>query len=171
MEPPQYPVGPNPKSEDQPPRETCINLIEAAPKALRDAVAGLSEAQLDTKYKNWSIRQIVHHLADSHVNAYIRFKWTLTEDNPTIKAYNETHWSDLLESKTGPIEAPLALMEGLHRQWVQLLRTMTEEQFQRTFHHPEYNRTNSLANSLGTYAWHGLHHTGQILWMRENKRV
>lgn len=171
MEAPQYPVGPNPKPEDQPPRKELIAIIEKAPQALREAVKGLSDAQLDTKYKNWTIRQIVHHLADSHVHSYIRFKWALTEDNPTIKAYDENTWSDLEESKTGPLEATLALFEGVHRQWVQLLRTMTEEQFQRTFHHPVYNRTNSLASSLGTYAWHCRHHTGAILWMRENKRV
>jgi hypothetical protein len=171
MEAPQYPVGPNPKPEEQPSREILIGIIEAAPQALRQAVAGLNDTQLDTKYKNWTIRQIAHHLTDSHVNSYVRFKWALTEDNPTIKAYDENKWSDLEESKKGSLDATLALFEGLHRQWVQLLRSMTEEQFQRTFHHPVNNRTTSLQNALGTYAWHCRHHTGQILWMRENKRV
>jgi len=171
MEAPQYPVGPNPKPEDQPPRETQIGILEAAPRALREAVVGLNDAQLNTKYKNWSIRQIVHHLADSHVNSYIRFKWALTEDNPVIKAYDENKWSDLEESKAGSLEATLALFEGLHRQWVQLLRSMTEEQYNRAFVHPVGNRTITLKSALGTYAWHCRHHTGQILWMRENKRV
>lgn len=171
MEAPQYPVGPNPKEEEQPPRETLVGLIETAPQALRNAVVGLSTAQLDTRYKNWTIRQIVHHLADSHVNSYIRFKWALTEDNPVIKAYDENKWSDLEESKKGPIEAPLAMMEGIHRQWVQLLRSMTDDQFKRAFVHPVGNRIITLKSALGTYAWHGRHHTGQIIWMRENKRV
>src|SRR5579859_6103591 len=116
MEAPQYPVGPNLKEEEQPTRAELIKLIEKAPQALREAVAGLSDAQLDTKYKNWSIRQIVHHLADSHAGAYIRFKWALTEDNPTIKPYDENKWNDLTESKTGPIDGPLAMMEGVHKQ-------------------------------------------------------
>ena len=171
MEAPQFPVGPNPKEEENPPREVLIGLIEKAPQALREAVKGLSDSQLDTKYKNWTIRQIVHHLADSHANAYIRFKWTLTEDNPTIKAYDENKWSDLEESKKGSLEGPLALMEGIHKEWVQLLRSMTDEQFNRSFVHPDGNRVTKLSRSLGIYAWHGRHHTGAILWMRENKRV
>lgn len=171
MEAPQYPAGPNPKEEDRPPREILIGMIEAAPQALREAVKDLSDAQLDTKYRNWTIRQIVHHLADSHANSYIRFKWALTEDKPVIKAYDETKWSDLEDSKTGPIEAPLDMLEGIHKQWVVLLRSMTEEQFNRSFVHPNGNRTVTLKSAVGTYAWHGRHHTDAILWMRENKRV
>ena len=171
MEAPQYPVGPNPTEAESPPRKDLINIIEKAPQALREAVAGLSDAQLDTKYKNWTIRQIVHHFADSHVNSYIRFKWALTEDKPVIKAYDENKWSDLEESKQGPIDAPLAMMEGIHKQWVQLLRSMTDEQFERAFVHPSNNRVITLSSAIGTYAWHGRHHTGQILWMREQKRV
>lgn len=171
MEAPQYPVGPNPKEEENPPRKELINIIEKAPQALREAVAGLSDAQLDTKYKNWTIRQIVHHLADSHANSYIRFKWALTEDKPVIKAYDENKWSDLEESKSGPIKAPLMLLEGIHEQWVQLLRSLTDEQFTRAFVHPSNNRVITLSSALGTYAWHCRHHTGAILWMKEQKRV
>jgi uncharacterized damage-inducible protein DinB len=171
MEAPPFPVGPNPKEEENPPRKELIAIIEKAPHALREAVAGLSDAQLDTKYKNWTIRQIVHHLADSHANSYIRFKWALTEDQPVIKAYDENKWSDLEESKRGPIEGPLTMMEGIHKQWVQLLRSLTDEQFNRAFVHPSNNRVVTLKNALGTYAWHGRHHTGQIVWMREQKRV
>lgn len=171
MEAPQFPVGPNPKEEENPSREVLIGIIEKAPQAMREAVKGLSDSQLDTKYKNWTIRQIVHHLADSHVNSYIRFKWALTEDQPVIKAYDENKWSDLEESKKGSIEAPLALLEGVHRQWAQLLRSMTEEQFNRAFVHPDGNRVTKLSRALGTYAWHCRHHTGAILWMKENKRV
>ena len=171
MEAPQYPVGPNPKEEENPPRKDLIAIIEKAPQAMRDAVAGLSDAQLDTKYKNWTIRQIVHHLADSHANSYIRFKWALTEEQPVIKAYDETKWADLDDSKKGPIEPSLALLEGIHKQWVVLLRFMTDEQFNRAFVHPSNNRVVTLKSALGTYAWHGRHHTGAILWIRENKRV
>ena len=171
MEAPQYPVGPNPKEAENPPREELIRVIEKAPQALRDAVKGLSDAQLDTKYKNWTIRQIVHHLADSHANSYIRFKWALTEDQPVIKAYDETKWSDLEDSKKGPIDAPLAMLEGIHKQWVRLLRSLTDEQFNRAFIHPDNNRVVTLKSALGTYVWHGRHHTGAILWMRENKKV
>src|SRR6478752_6856812 len=101
MEAPPFPVGPRPKEEEQPSREEQIKLIEKAPQALREAVKGLSDAQLDTKYRNWTIRQIVHHLADSHVNSYIRFKWALTEDHPTIKAYDEGRWAALEDSRSG----------------------------------------------------------------------
>ncbi len=173
MEAPQYPVGPYNSEEDNQPsrREALISVIEKAPQALREAVKGLSDAQLDAKYKNWTIRQIVHHLADSHVNSYIRFKWALTEDNPVIKAYDDGKWAELDDSKLGPIEAPLAMMEGVHKQWVVLLKSMTDDHFARTFVHPTNNRVTVLSNALGIYAWHGRHHTGQILWMREQKKV
>jgi len=171
MEAPQFPVGPNPKEEENPPRKELIAIIKRAPQALREAVRGLSEAQLDTKYKNWTIRQIVHHLADSHANGYINFKLAITEDQPVTKAYDRNKWVDLKESKTGPVEGPLALLEGLHKQWVQLMRSMTEEEFARAYINPRNNQATKLSTALGTYAWHGRHHTGQILWMRENKRV
>jgi hypothetical protein len=148
-------------------RKELISIIESAPRLLRSAVAGLSEQQLDTKYRNWTIRQIVHHLADSHVNSYIRFKWALTEDHPTIKAYDETKWSDLQDSRTGDVRVPLALFEALHAKWVMLLRSMTDAQFERSFFHPESRKTVSLSAALSQYAWHCRHHTGQINWLRE----
>jgi uncharacterized damage-inducible protein DinB len=151
--------------------ERCAALIEviaAAPEALRQAVAGLSEEALDTLYRNWTIRQIVHHLADSHVNSYVRFKWTLTEESPTIKAYDEGRWVALDDSRTGNISTALALMDGLHVRWVQLLRSMTEEQFARVFIHPETGQAITLSRALGYYAWHCRHHMGQILWLRQN---
>src|SRR5438034_11419953 len=135
MEAPQNPAGAFvPETNYGPQRRAeFLTVIEAAPGALRDAVAGLSEDQLDTCYRNWTIRQIVHHLADSHVNSYIRFKWALTEELPTIKAYDEGHWAALEDSRTGDVRAPLALLEALHVRWVQLLRAMTETQFGRSF--------------------------------------
>ena len=171
MEAPQYPVGPTPKEEENPPIKDLINIIEKAPQALREAVAGLSDAQLDTKYKNWNIRQIVHHLADSHINSYIRFIWALTENQSVFKSYDGNKWVEMAESKTGSVEGPLALMEGVHKQWVQLMRSMTEEEFGRTYINPRNNQAVKLSTALGIYAWHCRHHTGQILWMREQKKV
>jgi hypothetical protein len=169
MEAPQFPAGAfAPEANygtDR--RDEFITEIAQAPTALREAVAGLTEEQLDTKYKNWTVRQIVNHLADSHVNSYIRFKWALTEDVPTIKAYDEGRWADLKDSRTGDIRAPLALLEGLHARWVYLLRSMTDAQFARSFLHPETGKTVRLSEALCSYAWHCRHHTAQIRWLRE----
>ncbi len=169
-EPPKYPVGPFAPVEnpDAKTREGWIAELAKAPSLLRQAVAGLSEDQLNTLYKNWTLRQITHHLADSHVNSYIRFKWALTEETPLIKAYDETLWSELPDAKTGDVQAPLSLMEGIHGRWVQLLRAMTPEMFTKAFRHPD-GRTVPLSRALGTYAWHGRHHTGQILWIRKQR--
>jgi hypothetical protein len=168
MEPPQEPAGPFVPEEapDGTRRGQLIEEIEATPRLVRAAIAGLSDRQLDTRYKNWTVRQIVHHLADSHVNSYVRFKLALTEDRPTIKPYQEGLWADLADARTGAIEPPLALLDGIHRRWVQLLLTMTEEQFGRSFYHPESGQTVVLSSALGYYAWHGRHHTAQILWVR-----
>ena len=143
-----------------------IAQIVAVPGLLRRALGGLSEDQLGTKYKNWSIRQIANHLADSHVHCYIRFKWALTEDKPLIKTYDENLWSDLVEAKTGSLEPSLLLLEGIHQRWSRLLRSMTEDQNKRIFLYPD-GRTIPLSRALYTYAWHGRHYTGQILWLRE----
>lgn len=171
MDAPQFPVGPNDAEERNDPshRASLIEVIEKAPGILREAVGNLSLTQLDTRYKNWTIRQIVHHLADNDVNVYVRFMWALTEDNPAIKGYDNPKWAQLEVSHRGPVEAPLRMMAGVHDQWVQLLRSMTEEQFGRSFYHPVYNRTMTLSYALASYAWHCRHHTGQILWLREQK--
>ena len=144
-----------------------VDDIRQAPARLREAVSGLTDTQLDTLYRNWTIRQIVHHIADSHVHSYIRFKWALTESNPTIKAYEEADWVLLDDSKLGDIEPPLALLDGLHAKWTQLLDSMTAEQFARTFVHPQTGETVTLWTAINYYPWHGKHHTGQILWLRE----
>ena len=169
MEPPQNPAGAFVPEEGYGPqrRAEFIADLAAAPRALRQAVAGLSDEQLDTRYRNWTIRQIVHHLADSHVNSYIRFKWALTEDMPTIKAYDEGRWAALADARTGDIGPPLALLQGLHARFVQLLRSLTEPQFARSFLHPETGKTVSLDAALCYYAWHGKHHTAQIAWLRD----
>lgn len=169
MEPPLNPAGEFVKLENLSQAEIIflIDELEQAPIALRSAVADLSDAELDTKYRNWTIRQIVHHLADSHVNSYVRFKWTLTEDLPTIKAYFEDRWVSLEDSKSGPIDGSLALYEAIHARWVQLLRAMKFDDFARSFIHPETGQTVRLDGALSYYPWHARHHTGQILWLRE----
>jgi hypothetical protein len=171
MTPPQFPVGPFQPEPAQTPerRAELIAQLASAPATLRATVSGLSESQLDTLYKNWTIRQIVHHLADSHINSYVRFKWTLTESQPTIKAYHEGDWAALVDSRTGDIAAPLALFDALHLRWVLLLRMMTAEQFSRAFVHPETNEVISLNVALSYYAWHAKHHTAQIRWLRDQR--
>jgi hypothetical protein len=169
MQPPQNPAGDFVAEEniDSARRAELIAVIENAPANLRKAVAGLSEEQLHTRYRNWTIRQIVHHLPDSHINSYVRFKWALTEDQPTIKAYFEDRWVALEDSHKGDIQPALSLLEGLHARWVLLLRSMTEPQFSRSFVHPETGKSISLNAALSYYAWHCRHHTAQITWVRE----
>jgi uncharacterized damage-inducible protein DinB len=169
MEAPQNPAGAFVLEVNYTPqrRHEFIAVIEAAPAAMRKAVTGLTDEQLDTRYRNWTIRQIVHHMTDSHVNSYVRFKWTLTEERPTIKPYDDGRWAALADSRTGDVRAPLALLEGLHIRWVQLLRSLSEEQFNRSFFHPDSGQTVSLNEALCYYAWHCRHHTAQITWLRE----
>lgn len=169
MEAPQFPAGPPVIEENLSPerRRHFIEILREAPAKLRVAVAGLGDEQLDSKYRNWTIRQIVHHLADSHTNMYVRIKWALTEDNPTIKPYDETQWSELPDAKAGDVETPLKLLEALHAQIVRILSLMTARDFQRTYFHPEYKKTYWLEQVLPIYAWHCLHHTAQIRFVRE----
>jgi hypothetical protein len=168
MDAPQNPAGAFVPEDGYGParRDEFIAVLAQAPAALREAVDGLSEEALDTPYRNWTVRQIVNHLADSHVNSYVRFKWALTEEVPTIKAYDEARWAALTDSRTGDLRLPLALLEGLHARWVHLLRSMTEEQFARSFIHPETGQTITLNGALCYYAWHCRHHTAQISWLR-----
>jgi uncharacterized damage-inducible protein DinB len=170
MEPPLNPSGEFIKEERCSPTRLAelISEIERAPDRLRETVAGLNDQQLDTKYRNWTVRQIVHHLADSHVNSYIRFKWALTEDTPTIKAYFEDRWAALADSRDGVIEPSLALFHAIHTRWVQLLRTLSHADFARSFVHPETGQTIRLDTLLCYYPWHSRHHTGQIVWLREH---
>ena len=144
--------------------------MEEAPKKLRAAVKGLSREQLATPYRDggWTVQQVVHHLADSHMNAYTRFKLALTEDEPTIKPYNETRWAELSDSKTTPVETSLALMDGLHERWLNLLRGMAPADFARKLKHPERG-TMTLDETLGMYAWHGRHHVAHITGLRDRK--
>lgn len=151
-------------------RKQLMAQIEEAPGKLRAAVAGLSREQLATPYRDggWTVQQVVHHLADSHMNSYVRFKLALTEDEPTIKPYNETRWAELSDSKMTPMETSLALMDGLQERWINLLRGMSAADFARKMRHPERG-TVTLDDYLGLYAWHDRHHVAHITGLRERK--
>ena len=153
-------------------RATSIAAIRAAPALLRAAVNGLADAQLDTPYRpgGWTVRQVVHHVPESHMNSYIRFKLAITEDRPTIKPYDEGAWAKLPDVHRAPIESSLALMDSLHQRWVALLETMTPEEFSRTVFHPEHKRELSLDWMLQLYAWHGKHHAAHITGLRSRER-
>jgi len=169
----RYPIGrfdwSIPVSEADYPR--LIAEIAAAPGALRSAVAGLSRDQLETRYRpdGWTVRQVVHHVPDSHLNAYIRFKLALTENEPTIKTYDETKWAELPDSQRVPTDVSLDLLEALHIRWVALLRSMDAADFNRAFRHPEHNRTLTLGQLLALYAWHSRHHVAHITSLRRRE--
>ncbi|MEK6323642.1 MAG: YfiT family bacillithiol transferase [Acidobacteriota bacterium] len=141
----------------------AINEIAEAPAKLRAAVEGLTAEQLDTPYRpgGWTVRQVVHHVPDSHLNSYCRFKLALTEDEPTIKAYHEDRWAELDDARTGPIEVSLAMLESLHKRWLLMLKSLTPDDFERTFRHPEIGVV-SLAKNVCLYGWHGRHHVAHI---------
>jgi uncharacterized damage-inducible protein DinB len=151
-------------------RGALIDSIAAAPARLRAAVAGLNGSQLDTPYRDggWSVRQVVHHVPDSHLNAYIRFRWALTEATPTIKTYNEKAWAELHDAVTAPIEVSLDLLEALHARWVLLLRSLSESDFERSFQHPEWGIM-TIATLLRLYEWHGRHHVAHITNLRSRQ--
>jgi uncharacterized damage-inducible protein DinB len=144
-------------------RRTCIRQIADAPAALRAAVAGLAERQLDTPYRpgGWTIRQVVHHVPESHMNAFIRFKLALTESNPTIKPYDEAAWAGVADTARTPVDTSLRLLEALHERWVILLESMGAEEFARPLHHPDRGPM-TLDMMLQMYAWHGRHHVAHI---------
>ncbi len=147
--------------------------IERLPELLRKAVEGLTEEQLLLPYRRegWTIRQTVNHVADSHANAFIRFKLALTEYNPTIKPYEEQLWAELEDGKNAPIEWSLAMLEMMHKRWTMLLKSMTDEQFSRQFMHPETKHLNSLRTVTGMYSWHGKHHTAHITELRKRMLI
>jgi hypothetical protein len=149
-------------------RATMIDAITATPTNLRAAVQGLSDAQLDTAYRpdGWSVRQVVHHLPDSHLNAYCRFKLALTEDVPTIKPYDEARWAELEDGKSTLVEESLTLLEALHARWVYLLRRMAPGDFLKRLNHPEWDAPLSLDVMLALYAWHGKHHVAHVTELR-----
>jgi hypothetical protein len=167
----RYPIG-----RFQPPTEYSTGLraehiraIRQLPGALRAAVSGLNDTQLDTPYREggWTVRQVVHHLGDSHINSFVRFKLALTEDCPTIKPYDEAAWAQLPDNAL-PVEGSLMFIESLHARWAALLEAMSEDDFKREFIHPESGRQ-SLSRSLAIYAWHGRHHTAHITSLRQRQ--
>ena len=166
----RYPVGPfefaGTLSDEQ--RQDLIGQIAAAPAKMRAAVAGLSDEQLNTPYRpeGWTVRQVVHHVPDSHLNSYIRFKLALTEEHPTIKAYDENVWANLDDARRAPINVSLDLLEALHRRWVLFLRSLKGGDFQRTFNHSEIGSV-SVDKNIALYAWHGRHHVAHITSLRE----
>jgi hypothetical protein len=148
-------------------RDQWISDIADVPAALREAIRGLEPAQLDTPYREggWTVRQVIHHLADSHMNAYIRFRLALTEDEPTIKPYKEDLWAELHDAKSSPVEVSLALIDALHHRWTSLMRAMRESDWERAFRHPELGLV-PLERNAGLYAWHGRHHVAHISGLR-----
>jgi len=166
---PRFPIGKFRRAEvNLADHASAIAAIAALPQNLRAAVAGLSDAQLDTPYREggWTVRQLVHHLADSHMNSCVRMRLALTEDWPAIKPYDEKLWASLPDARTSSIDSSLATLEGLHARWVLLLRSLSEDQWQRGYVHPENGRQ-SLAEAAGLYAWHGRHHTAHITELRK----
>lgn len=169
---PGFPLGPLPSriavsAED---RKRWIDEIEATPSQLRAAVTGFSDEQLDTRYRDggWTVRQVLHHVPDSHMNAFIRMKLALTETDPLIKPYDEGGWALLGDVAATPIETSLALLENLHSRWVILLRGMDGDQWTRCFVHPAMGKI-TLEYALAIYAWHGRHHTAHVTELRKRK--
>jgi DinB family protein len=165
----QYPIGKfeSRKHLTRADRRALIELIDDAPRNMRAAVANLTEAQLDTPYRDggWTVRQVAHHVPDSHLNAYIRFKLALTEDGPTIKPYDEARWAELADSRETPIEVSLTLLDSVHTRWGIVLRSMTDDDFARPLTHPDHG-TVDVDWLLQMYAWHSRHHVAHITSLR-----
>ncbi|MEI2749555.1 MAG: putative metal-dependent hydrolase [Ferruginibacter sp.] len=166
----QYPIGKyveQPFSEKQ--LQEWLNDIRFLPENLEHAVLNLDEAQLETPYREggWTVKQLVHHVADSHMNAYIRFKLGLSEENPTIKPYNQDAWAQMPDTKNLPINLSFTILHAVHRRWYEILINISTEQWNRTVVHPEYNKQMTLWYLLGMYAWHSRHHTAHINSLRE----
>ena len=168
-----YPIGKFTFKDDMTPekRNNCIIEIESAPAKLRQAVKGLTDQQLDTPYRpeGWTVRQVVHHIPDSHINAYIRMKLALTEEEPTIGTYEEKDWAKLNDVFQTPVEVSLSLLESLHKRWIVLLKSLTEADCKRKLIHPESGQK-TVDWLIALYAWHGKHHTAHITSLRERMK-
>src|ERR1051325_2058720 len=167
----RFPIGRFNFGEDVTPesRRQFIEDIAGAPAGWRAAVERLGAEQLDTPYREggWTVRQVVHHLADSHLNSFVRFKLALTEDKPTIKPYEEALWAELPDAKSAPINSSLMMIEGIHTRWVILMRALNADQFKSTFVHPEHGRTMALDEVAALYAWHCEHHLAHITGLKK----
>jgi uncharacterized damage-inducible protein DinB len=170
MTDPRYPIGEfsfdGTLTEAQ--KAKHLDDIEQTPARLRAAVLGLSDQQVDTPYREggWTVRQVVHHVPESHMNSYIRFKLALTEEAPTIRPYMEDRWAKLPDATTAPVELSLVLLESLHKRWMLVLRAMKPEEWKRTFRHPEIGLM-TLEKALALYSWHGRHHVAHVAALRE----
>jgi hypothetical protein len=168
---PRYPIG---RWDRQPTADAelpaALATLEELPTALGRAVAGLDEAQLDTPYREggWTVRQLVHHVADSHLNAYVRFRLALTEDDPAIKTYDEARWAELPDARSAPVEVSLALLGALHDRWTRLLRAVPPSALDRGLRHPEHGLL-GLRHMLSLYAWHSRHHVAHVTRLRERR--
>jgi hypothetical protein len=167
----KYPIGkftvPQPISSEN--LTEWIKIIENFPQQLTKLVSKFDDEQLNTPYRpdGWTVRQVIHHIADSHMNSYIRFKWALTENKPTIKPYFEDRWAELHDGKNGPILVSLYLITSLHARWVLMLKGLTPNELQHTFIHPDGGREITLAENIGIYAWHCVHHFAHINNLRK----
>jgi hypothetical protein len=162
----RYPVGPQPRNSgplDARSRGELLTVFERTPATIRSLVESLTDAELDTPYRpgGWTIRQVVHHVPDSHLNAYLRMKLAVTEDAPRVKTYDEGRWAELPEARTGAIGMSLDLLDALHRRWIAFLRALSDADFRKAFTHPEWGLV-TVDDALGMYAWHCRHHTAHI---------
>ena len=166
----RYPVGRLEMRPELSPAERagCVDTVAALPDALRAEVAGLDDERLDTPYRpgGWTVRQVVHHLPDSHMNSYVRFKLAVTEDEPTITTYEEAQWAEMPDAKNGPVELSLQLLEALHDRWIAFLRTLDDAGWRRTFIHPELGKM-TLEQLVQVYCWHSRHHLAHITRLKE----
>lgn len=166
----KFPIGKyEPQSFSESQKQDWLNDIKFLPQSLEYAVLNLDAAQLNTPYRDggWTVKEVVHHVADSHINAYCRFKLGLTENNPTIKPYEQDLWVQLSDTQNLPINISLTLLHALHARWYEVLRNMGDADWNRTVVHPEHGKTFTLWHFLGMYAWHGKHHTAHITSLRE----
>lgn len=167
--PPSFPAGEyvEPENLDAENQSRWVNQFAEVPARARKLVKDLSDTQLDTPYRNWSIRQIIHHLADSHLNCYVRFRWALTEEEPRIKPYDESLWSTMPDAMAAPLETSLVMLEGIHGRMCELITRLDSDQMQRGYFHPELDKVVKLCEALPAYVWHSDHHLAQIDWVRE----
>ncbi len=172
MEDLRYPIGTFEfKGSNKARKAQWIDEIAKAPIELRKAVEGLTESQLEMPYREggWTVRQVVHHVVDSHTNSYIRFRWALTEDKPVIKAYNEALWAELPDAQHAPIDLSLTMLEALHARWVYFFNQLKDSDYKKVFVHPESKKEIPLDRNLALYAWHGKHHIAHITSLRKRE--
>lgn len=169
----KYPIGKFKKPKEIRPKhiKSWIEDLESLASSVSAICIELKERDLDRIYRpgGWTIRQVIHHIVDSHLNAYVRFKWALTESNPTIKAYDEVAWAEMPDAKKGPIDFSLLMLEGLHLRWVYAINKIPNEDFQKSYFHPEDKETVLMSEFIGKYAWHGKHHLAHINQALENE--